>query len=396
MHKQIDYPVLYLKKQEERRLLQGHLWIYSNEIDVARSPLKTFKAGDLVQVQTATGQPLGIAYINPHCLLCARLLTRSVEPIQQTWFIQQLKKALTWRESVFNKPYYRLVYGESDHLPGLIIDRFNDTAVVQLNTAGMENLREPIITAIDFILKPKRLILRNDGGARKIEGLPAENICLYGDAEQPLEIEENNARFVASAMSGQKTGWFYDHRENRARLLPWVKNKRVLDVFSYVGGWGIQAAVAGARSVVCVDSSASALEYVKKNATLNNVQDRVTTLKQDAFDALTALRDQENFDVIILDPPAFVKQKKDKNNGLVAYQRLYQQAAKLLSKNGMVIAASCSSFVSSDELLQLANRASIKANQNWRLVLQGSNAPDHPIHPAIIETAYLKSLFLKN
>ena len=390
-------PLLQLKKNEDRRLRSGHLWIYSNEVDMSKTPLADFYIGQCVNVTDSRGHPLGTAYVNPHSLISARVLTRRADTIVDAdWLIKRLNRALQLRTMVYDKPFYRVVYGESDGLPGLVIDRYEDTVVLQINTAGMENLLEEILHAIEDVLKPGTLILRNDSAAREQEGLELYTRIVKGNGEGMTRVEENGARFEFSATHGQKTGWFYDHRANRARVQKYAKNKRVLDVFSYVGAWGIEALVAGASELVCVDSSEQALLQLKNNVALNGVDNQVQTLHGEAFDVLKQLiAEKEKFDLVIVDPPAFVKRRKDLKEGSRAYQRLNSMAMRLLKENGLLVSASCSYHMSRDRLLNEIRQAGQHAGRLVQVIEQGHQAPDHPVHPAMPETDYLKAFFCR-
>lgn len=385
---------LYLKKKCERRIHGGHLWIYSNEIDTQKSSLSSFIPGQEVIVKDYAGNAMGKGYINPHSLITARLMSFETNIAFDTdFFIKRIQEALVLRERLFTKPYYRLVYGESDRLPGLIVDRFADTLVVQINTAGMEEKLAVITEALLQLIKPKRILLRNDSSMRQLEGLPSTVSFIYGDPVTEVQLEENGVIFNALIQEGQKTGWFYDHRVNRGRLKSYVKNKRVLDVFSYLGGWGIQAAVLGAEEVSCLDSSEKAIEQIKLNAKLNNISDKLTTYCQDAFEGLNMLiKAGKLYDVIILDPPAFIKRKKDLKEGQLAYRRINELALKLLKPDGILFSASCSMHLANSELIDILRRCARKLNRSIQILEQGHQAPDHPIHPAIPETGYLKLL----
>jgi 23S rRNA (cytosine1962-C5)-methyltransferase len=382
---------LYLKPREEKRLLAGHLWIYSNEIDVKKSPLSQFQSGELVLVKTNNNKDFGVAYINPHNLLCARLLTRQEQTIDKIFFEHRIKQAQKLRSCCFSKPFYRAVFGESDFLPGLIVDRFADTLVVQITTFGMENLKTMIIDALIAVFNPKNILLRNDIASRELEGLPLNIETIYGESPQEIIMEEHNTKFYVPLITGQKTGWFYDQRQNRSRLQNYVNHKKVLDVFSYIGGWGIQAACFGAEQVCCVDCSQLAIDYIKRNTELNNVTKRVTTINDDAFNALNNLQNtQQKFDVIILDPPAFIKKRKDIINGTQAYLRLHEMALRLLSRDGIVFTSSCSMLLARDALLDIVRKAGWASHRKLKIIEHLHQAQDHPIHPAITETEYLK------
>jgi 23S rRNA (cytosine1962-C5)-methyltransferase len=391
------YPTLQLKKNEDRRIRAGHLWIYSNEINTAITPLTQFTPGQLVNVFDHQNKAIGTAYINPHSLISARLLHREINIIiDETFFIQRLTTALLLREWLFNKPYYRLAYGDSDNLPGLIIDRFNDILVTQINTAGMELLLPYVEQALVKLLKPTAILLRNDSPARILENLTTYTKPLYGEPPTQIMLEENQVKFQTNIWEGQKTGWFYDHRMNRANMIKYVQGKRILDVFCYAGAWAIQAAVAGAKEVLVIDSSAPALSQLENNAKLNNVSDKIKIIHDDAFKALANLKNsKEQFDVIILDPPAFIKRKKDLKEGLTAYRRINDLALQLLSPDSILISASCSQHLDQQALTDILRNTSMHRNKTLQIIEQGHQGPDHPIHPAIPETAYLKAIFAR-
>ena len=386
---------LRLKNKADRRLKLGHLWIYSNEIDTQTSPLKNYEVGECVLVENSFGKTLGTAYVNPNSLICARLVSREADqPLDKALLVHRINVALSMRERLFEKPYYRLIYGDSDGLPGLVVDRFDDVLVAQISTAGMERVRDDVVDALNQVLRPKGILLKNSGNARKLEDLPQYVEVAKGAVPEVVVLEENGVSFQAPVMEGQKTGWFYDHRLNRDRLRNYVKGKRVLDVFSYVGGWGIQAAAFGADKVTCVDASALALENVHANAELNEVQHKVGTLEGDAFEALKALKEsQERFDVVIVDPPAFIKKRKDIKAGEQAYRRINELAMRLLEKDGYLVAASCSMHLQKDNMIDLLRAGSRHIDRNLQILDQGHQGPDHPVHPSIPETEYIKAIF---
>lgn len=385
---------LRLNKNAERRLKAGHLWIYSNEVDVKETPLKNFTGGESAIVEESNGRALGVAYVNPHSLICARIMSRDPSMrLDRSLFIHRFNQALALRERLFNKPFYRLVHGEGDLLPGLVVDRFGDILVVQLNTAGMQGMSEEIVDALDKVLKPSAIVFRNDTGGRRQEGLEAQVEVVKGELPDEVLIEENGVHFVVPVLNGQKTGWFFDHRANREWLNRHVAGKRVLDVFSYVGGWGVQAAASGASDVLCVDSSGPALEQVARNAALNGVHEQVAIAEADAFDALAALKaDGEQFDVVVLDPPAFIKKRKDIPNGERAYARLNREAMRLLGRDGLLLSASCSMHLAPERLVDVVRGSVRHQDRHGQILFQGHQGPDHPVHPAIAETAYLKAL----
>ena len=387
---------LLLKKNEDRRLRAGHLWIYSNEVNSSETPLKQFSPGEHVRVEAHGGKTLGTAYINPKSLICARLFSRKEELLNQELLQERLTHALALRKKLFAEPCYRLVYGESDLLPGLVVDRFGDHLSVQLNTFGMDVLKDEIIETLKTLLKPSSILLRNDSSMRNLEGLTNEVVAAHGTPPQEVELIENGVKMLVPLYDGQKTGWFYDQRPNRAELGRFVLGKRVLDVFSYVGSFAIQAAAMGAKEVWAVDASRFALEMAEKNAQLNGVGDRFTGAEGDAFDVLRTLRnEEEQFDVIVVDPPAFIKRKKDHKEGLRAYHRINELAMRLLPKDGILLSASCSMHLHRDELLDVIRSGARKTGRHAQVVFEGMQGPDHPVHPAIAETKYLKAFIAR-
>ncbi|MGB5651119.1 MAG: class I SAM-dependent rRNA methyltransferase, partial [Sedimenticolaceae bacterium] len=294
------------------------------------------------------------------------------------------------------KPYYRLLFGEADGIPGVVVDRYGDYLAVQITTAGMELLKDALVAALVKVLKPAGIVMRNDGGVRELEGLTRYVELVHGQVPDLVQIEEGDCRFEVSLNEGQKTGWFYDQAANRDQFMRYVERKRVLDVCSYTGAWAVRAAKAGAAAVTAVDTSAQALEHLQANASLNRVDDRVETVRGDAFEVLRDLRaKREHFDVVVLDPPAFIKRKKDLKEGTLAYRRLNEAALGLLQRDGMLVTASCSFHMQGDQLLRTVQQAARHSDRSLQLLQQGQQGPDHPIHPAIPETAYLKAFFLR-
>ena len=390
-------PVLRLKKDQERRLLAGHCWIYSNEVDTRATPLKGFVPGQPIQVVSDRGRWLGYGYVNPRSLICARLVSRDKKrPLSSSLWVRRIRTALDLREKLYARPFYRLIFGESDGLPGLIVDRYGDVLAVQVTTAGMEQVRADILAALEQVVRPASIVLRNDTGVRALEGLPREVETVFGDPPRNLELVEADARFLISPLSGQKTGWFYDQGENRLRLRRFGKQNRVLDLCSYVGAWGIQAAVAGAGDVVCVDSSPGALDGFRENADRNGVADRARGLLGDVFEVTRGLREQqERFDLVILDPPAFIKRRKDEKEGIQAYVRLNRLGLELIEPGGLLVTSSCSFHMGRDTFLRLVQRAARRVGRSLQLLEAGGQGPDHPVHPAIPETAYLKTFVFR-
>ena len=392
-----DFVPLRLRKNEERRLRAGHLWVYSNEVDIVATPLRDLAPGQPVVIEASNGKALGTGYVNPHVLLCARLVSRDPEqPFGPALVEQRLRTALSLRERLYSQPFYRLVYGEGDGLPGLIVDRYGDLCVAQLTTAGMDRQREAVLAALRSVLNPAAVLWRNDSPMRELEGLVREVVVAAGSVPETVTVEEDGLSFQVAPLSGQKTGWFYDQRDNRARLDRYVAGRRVLDVFSYVGAWGVRAAARGAREVLCVDASAPALAQVTVNAALNGVDERVQTRQGDAFEVLKALREaRERFDVVIVDPPAFIKRRKDMREGSLAYRRLNEMAMQVLARDGLLVSCSCSQLLPRAALAELLLQGARHLDRNLVLLEQGRQGPDHPVHPALPETDYLKTLFAR-
>jgi 23S rRNA (cytosine1962-C5)-methyltransferase len=392
-------PPLRLSRGEDRRIGAGHMWVFSNEVDIQATPLVQFAPGSLCRVVSDKDKFLAYAYVNPRSLICARVLSRDVNnpptsPFLERLLEHRLRVALALRARLYERPFYRWVYGESDALPGLVLDRFGDVLVGQIGTAGIEAMRPAVEEAIRKVLPECALLWKNDGGMRELEGLPSYVEVAFGSVPQDLAVVENGVEFSLSATHGQKTGWFYDHAGNRRSMLKYVKGARVLDVFSYVGAWGLSAARAGASEVLCVDSSSAALQRLQDIAAANALQ--VSVRQADAFDALEALHaEKRTFDVVVVDPPAFIKRKKDMPKGEAAYKRLNQLAMQVLDKDGILISCSCSHHLSADALQSAIQKAARTINRFAQIIEVGGHAADHPIHPAIRETAYLKAFFCR-
>lgn len=392
MRENVEYPALYLKHGEDARLRAGHLWVFSNEVDVARSPLTDFEPGEPCVVVASNDKPIGVGYVNPRSLICARLVARGIEhPLDQSLLVHRLQVALALRERLHAEPFYRLLYGESDGVPGLTLDRFDDVIVAQATTAGIERLKPQIEAAVQKVVEPRALIWKNDAGIRALEGLLDYADVGFGEPPGALRVVEGGVEFAVDAIGGQKTGWFYDQRSNRDALAPYVRGARVLDMFAYLGAWGLRAAAMGAKEVVCVDASASAVKLIGENAARNGLADGVRAERADAFDFLKELRERrEHFDVVVLDPPAFVKRKKDLKEGALAYRRINELAMQVLSRDGILVTCSCSYHMPRAALLDVVQKGARHLDRNVQVLQQLQQAPDHPVHPAIPETDYLK------
>ena len=393
---QVSLPLLKLKAREERRIRAGHAWVFSNEVDVEATPMATFEAGEPVNVVDHQGQALGTAYVNPASLICARMVSRRPgRALDGAVVRRRLRAAIELRERMGFEGCYRAVYGESDGLPGLVVYRHRDVLVVQVATEGMQRLQAQVLEALLDLLSPRALLLRNDSSGRRLEGLAEEVHWAYGSPDGEVEIVDNGVRFQIDPQAGQKTGWYYDHRMNRARLASYARDARVLDLFSYLGGFGVQAAVAGAREVVCVDSSRSALEGVLRNARANGVEARVGTERGDVFEVLKNMAAAgERFDVVVADPPAFARRKRDLKAASEAYQRLHRMAMRVMGEQGILLAASCSSHVDRRTFGDCIRRGARGAARQLLELEVGRQGPDHPVHLAMPETDYLKSSLL--
>jgi len=392
----MNLPILHLKKHEERRLMAGHLWVFSNEADTAQSPLNTFSAGDPVLIMSARGKPQGVGYVNPASLILARVCDKSPKAVlDRDWLYSRISQALALREDFYEQPYYRMVFGEGDHIPGLVVDRYGDSLSVQLLTAGMERMREDVLDVLDELVKPSSILLKGDVRSRQLEGLPLEVEAVKGTPPTEVEVPEGLGRYRASLATGQKTGWFFDQRPNRLGILPLCKGKSVLDVFSYVGALGIGAALSGADTVVCVDASQAAVDHVTANAALNGVEDKVSAIKGDADDVLENLaKEGRRFDVVSVDPPAFVKRKKDLEHAMGAYHKINKLAGRLVTPGGYLLTASCSQHLEEGQFQRLV-ASSLSGRKRAQLIRRGGQGPDHPVHPSMPETDYLKSLLFR-
>lgn len=347
--------------------------------------------GSVVDVRGDDGQPLGSGFFNPKSLIAVRLLAREEGVVAgREFFEKRLSRALKLRERFFAKPFYRLVHAEGDGLPGLVIDRFGDTLVLQVTAAGMEMVLADLIQALASLLEPRTILLRNDAPARALEGLPIYVRAERGAAGRIL-VEENGARYFADPASGQKTGWYYDQRDNRAFMAALAKNRSVLDAYSYTGGFGILAARGGASEVICLDSSEAALAVAEDSAAANQLS--VRAVKADIFEELTRLAARkERFDIVIADPPPFVKAKKDLEPGAKAYRKLARLAAEVTAPEGFLFIASCSHNIPLERFAAECANGILRSRRTATLVRAAGAGTDHPVHPMLPETAYLKAL----
>lgn len=390
-------PSVLLRSGEDRRVRSGHPWAFSNEI-LMDAETKALPAGSLAILRTPGGEALGLVTFNPHSLIAARLLTSNPEANVDALFLgRRLAQAMALRDRLVGVPYYRLIHAEADGLPGVIVDRFGDALVVQVNSAGMDALTPVLLEALEAELSPTTIVLKNDSPVRELEGLKREVTVAKGSVEGAIELIENGAKFVADLSGGQKTGWFYDQRDNRRFMAGLSKDASVLDVYCYSGGFGVLAARQGARAVTCIDRSGTALDAARQAAKLNDVDKVVTFQKSEAFEALEKLggTHARKFDVVICDPPAFVKSRKDLKTGAQGYRKLVRLAAPLVARGGFFFVASCSHLVDPPVFAEQVRRGLRDAQRNGRILRTSGAALDHPVHPALPETAYLKALTLQ-
>ncbi len=390
----MPHPLLRLLPRQDRRLKAGHPWAFSNEIAMTPEH-RTWPAGAPVRIEGDGGWRYGAFMFNPHSLIAARLLDRDPDAaIDAAWVRARIADAVAFRARVTPGTQHRLVHAEADRLPGLIVDRFGEVAVVQANTAGMDRLLPAVAAALLDLLPLRAIVARNDSAARLQEGLPQEVGLLHGtDAE--AVAEEGGARFPVDPLSGQKTGFFFDQRPNRDQVASLAAGARVLDVFCHTGAFGVRAAVAGAADVLLVDSSQPALDLARQAAEANGVGGRVSTRRGDAFEVMAALvAENERFDIVVCDPPAFAKSRKDQEAGLRAYHRMTRLAAPLVQPGGFLFVASCSHHAPLDLFAAQVSSAILRTRREARIVHTGAAGPDHPVHPGLPESAYLKSLLL--
>ena len=390
---------LKIKRHHEIRIVKGHPWIFSNEIENFPS-LKSLEKGTILEVQIKRDEPFALAFFNPHSLIAGRILTYDVkQEIDENFLIQKISAAKKMREKFFDKPFYRLIHAEADFLPGLIIDRFDNVLSCQISTAGMENLSDFLILALKKLFPDAAIIFRNDVESRKHEGLELYTKIMHGEIADKILVEENGLKFSIDVKSGQKTGWFFDQRKNREFIGSISKDCDVLDAFCYLGGFGFNALKNGAKSVTFIDSSEDAISQVKsfyanmESGDSDPQTEKVKTIHGKVFDIFENPEFQERkFDIVNLDPPAFVKSKKDFFSGLKGYEKLIKLSANLVKKNGILMLSSCSHHATLQDLIIAANDGFRKVGRRAKLIRSSGADFDHPIHPALKESEYLKSL----
>jgi 23S rRNA (cytosine1962-C5)-methyltransferase len=385
-------PLIRLMPGRDKRAKAGHPWVFSNEVAMVPET-KALPPGSVVRLEGDDGVKHGVWHFNPHSLIGARLLDRDPGMVVgEGWFRARIAAALALRERMFATPFYRLVHAEADGLPGLVIDRYGDTVVLQANTAGMEAATPWIVAALHELIAPATIVARNDSGVRALEMLPLETVRLHGDAPRAW-AEEGGLRFPIDLDAGQKTGWFHDQREHRARVASLANGATVLDAFCHTGGFGLQAAARGASAVTLLDASQHALNLAMEAAADHGVADRVTSRRADAMEDLPRIEGQ--FDIVIVDPPAFAKARKDNPAALRAYGKLARIAAERVAKGGFLFIASCSHHVAPGEFAEAVLWGALRVKRDARILHQGGAGPDHPIHPMLPESAYLKAMLLQ-
>lgn len=386
--------IVKLKKGEEKRILAGHLWIFNNEIEIV-SDLE--ENGEIVEVLDFKGNFVARGYYNKHSLISVRILTKDKErQIDKTFLLEKINQAYQYRKKIYPElSSYRVIYSEGDLLPGLMVDKYEDFLSVQILTLGMEKLKPLVLEILEEILGPEGIILKNDSAFREMEGLKKEIQKIKGKFDAPVMIDENHIKFYVDLIGGQKSGFFLDQRENRILASALSKGRKVLDCFCYTGGFALSAALGGANEVLGVDESESAIKLAEENAKLNNLSN-VIFQKQEVFDFSRKLNSKaEKFDMIILDPPAFVKSKEKLKEGIKGYKEINLQAMKLLNPGGILVSCSCSYQLSKEEFLNMIKSAASDSGKVFRIIKELTQAPDHPILLSMPETQYLKGVILE-
>ncbi len=381
-----------LKKGEEKRLLQFHPWVYANE--VAKIEGKDVQ-GSVARVQAFDGRFVGYGFINHHSKILVRIVTRDETPVDRDFFYERIKKAKEYRETLGYGDAYRVVFGESDMLPALIVDKYGDHLSVQFLCLGMEVRKAMIVEILTELFHPACIFERSDVSVREKEGLPEAKGVLYGTLNENLVIVENGLKLAIDIENGQKTGYFLDQKENRENLCRYAKDKTVLDCFCNQGGFSLCAAKAGAKEVTAVDISPLALECVRKNAELNGF-DTIRTQEADVFEFLKNLKEEEKkYDLIILDPPAFIKTADTVKNGYYGYRDINTQALKVLRDGGYLVTCSCSQHLTVPMFMQMLTEASVAARTPVRFVEFRTQARDHAPLLGAEEGLYLKVAVLQ-
>jgi 23S rRNA (cytosine1962-C5)-methyltransferase len=399
----VALPQVFLAAGRDRRVAAGHPWVYSNEIGMTEA-VRALPPGTLATLHRVDGKPLGIGSFHPNTLIAMRLFSRdagaAVEPGSLPAFVagfisHRLRAALALRERCFEAPFYRLVHAEADGLPGLVVDRFGDVLVAQINTAGMERLTEEVLEALDRELRPRAIVLRNDAPARALEGLEREVRVAKGTIDGPVPVLQDGLRFEADVRNGQKTGWYYDQAPNRAAVAPLGRGGEVLDVYCHSGAFAVAALAAGASGALGVDTSQPALTLAEGAARAAGVDGRCRFVRAEAFAELERLGSAgKRFRLVVADPPAFAKSRKEVASGLRGYRKLARLAARVVEPGGLLFVASCSHNVEASAFVAEVARGVGQAQRSGRIVRQAGAGPDHPVHLHLPESAYLKTALL--
>lgn len=387
-----EYPAVRLKKGREKRLLYGYRWVFSNEI---LDSVTDFETGSWVRVTSQNGDHLGLGYINPHSLIAVRIVCPPGTKPSRLYFRRLLEQAFEIRKKLYpDSTCYRLFYSESDGLPGLIVDRYGDVVVYQVNTVGASKLENIIKELLVEILNPVAIVARNDSSARIIEGLPLEKAVVWGELPKEVWVKLDELFFLIDPLNGQKTGHYLDQRENRKALRKFASGASMLDLFCYDGAWGLFGAFYGAKEVILVDQSDTALERAKINAERNGLLSRCTFLEADVFDFLKA-NERKDFDIIVSDPPAFVKNKKALPQAVKGYTDLNRRVLLAIKDGGVLVSCSCSHHVSTELFEEILLKAALASGKKLLILEARGQSPDHPVLLAMPETRYLKCYVIK-
>lgn len=388
----IDYKKIKIKKNCERRVKKGYLWLFSNEIELN----KEIPPGEIVQVLSNSNEFIGLGFYNPNSLIAIRIISFDKINFSSEYILKLIQNANQLRKELFkNRNSYRMVFGESDLLPGLIIDKFNNSYSIQTFSLGMEQFLDKIVDILVSHFNAENIILRNDSYLRKTEGLELYKKMIFGN-NYIEEIDDGLLKFSVDILNGQKTGTFFDQIENRHKIIPLSENKNVLDLFCNEGGFTLSALKGGASFVKSVDISKQALNNLSNNIKLNNFNSsNVEILEKDVFEFLKETKDERLYDLIILDPPSFTKSKKNVKDALKGYFVINSKAMKLLKESGFLITASCSHHIDDNNFFNIISTAALKNKRQFQIINYSSAAPDHPIHFLMNETKYLKFYILR-
>jgi 23S rRNA (cytosine1962-C5)-methyltransferase len=396
MRDSTTWPTVRLAKGEERHVLAGRPWVFANELDLD-AKAKSLTPGGIVNLTSAGGQALGTATFNRHSLIAARIYSPQPNAALGTaFFADRFRQALALRERLCDRPFYRLIHAEGDALPGIIVDRYGDVIALQTNTAGAELLLPAIIAGLTEALTPAAVVLRNDSPARGLEGLGAYVRCGHGLMPETVTIEENNCRYPVDLMGGQKTGWYFDLAPARAAMAKLARGGSMLDLYCHTGAFAVQAAVAGASAVLAIDNSEPALALARAAASLNGVSATCSFHRGEVFFELERMAGEvRRFQTVVADPPSFVKSRKDLGPGRRGYRKLARLAAAVVAPGGFLFIACCSHHVASDVFAAEVAAGLAAAGRHGRILVAGGAGPDHPVHPWLPETAYIKYQILQ-